>query len=107
MKKTVLCLILLLCFAPIALAGMEYDPIKDRWVFVPNTDEETEFKTPEDEWSYRDPERTPPEEPEQRQPQEPEQMPPQEPEQIPQRKPEEMPPKRPMGVPLHVLPRPR
>ena len=96
MKKTVLCLILLLTFAPVALAGMEYDPIKNRWVFVPDTDEKTEFKTPEDEWSYRKPEQTPPEEPEQ--------IPPKEPEQIPQEKPEQMPPKKPMGVPLHMLP---
>ncbi|HID28891.1 MAG TPA: hypothetical protein EYP19_02675 [Desulfobacterales bacterium] len=97
MKSTVLCLILLLSFAPVALAGMEYDPIKDRWEFVPDRDEETKYRTPEDEWSYRKPEQKPAEEPKE--------LPPQNPEQSPPKRPEEMPPKKPMGPPLHMLPR--
>ena len=96
MKNMVLCLILLLSFAPFALAGMEYDPIKDRWEFVPDREEETKFKTPEDEWLYRKPEQKPAEESKG--------MTPQKPEQIPPERPEQMPPKRPMGLPLHMLP---
>jgi len=53
-KKAALCLILLLSVAPVALAGMEYNFKENRWEFVPDTNEEMKFKTPEDARSYRE-----------------------------------------------------
>ena len=116
MKKVVLCLILLLSVAPVALAGMEYNPTKDRWEFVPDTDEEMEFKTPEDEWSYRKPSGNTEynrydsvneaQEHYQNRTAEPEQTPVKDPEQTPAKKPEQIPERKPMKVPPPML-RPR
>lgn len=114
MKKTVLCFILLLSIAPVAIAGMEYKPTENRWEFVPDTDERKKIKTPEDEWSYRKSNgktehnsydsvnevqkyyynRTA----------EPEQIQAEEPDQAPAKEPEQIPTKKPMLVPPQMLP---
>ena len=114
MKKAVFCLILLLSVAPVALAGMEYNPIKNRWESVPDTDEKMRFKSPEDEWSYRksngkteynryDSDNKP-QKHYQNPMAEPEQIPAKEPEQIPAKKPEQTPANKAMRVPPPMLP---
>ena len=114
MKKMVLCLILLLSVAPVALAGMEYNPTKNRWEFVPDTDEKMKFKTPEDEWSYRKSNGKTEYNPYdsvneaqkhyQNRTAEPEQTPAKDPEQTPEKEPEPIPANRPMKVPPPMLP---